>query len=576
MRGGRPCVAWAGACAVLFGLFATPVAAQGDRAALLRFTGKDANAIRQRVQKRLRAKNIDVAPLKEVGEASRANKGRVNIARALNAKVLIGARVQKPEERWVIDVSVYNAKGKRTRKFRVSSSNLTRAANRAADKLVQLDLVPEVQAKKPPPPPKPVAKAEPAPRKTSAIPRLVIRPFEGRNASKIRIGAVRAFSGKPVKLVPSQSFVDKAEQLGVNLRKSSGQIKTARALNVDALVDGDVELEGNTWTAYVRLVDGDSGQVLRQEYYEERTAAALSRRIQQDLWNGFRKPIADLRTDRQAAVATAKKKDTSKEGARERRRDERRMARYRGLGLPTAIDIQFDFRLVHRNFEYNDDLREDLRDYELGAGPGFAVRMRWYPAAHFVANAWSQFGVDGFYERLANLTSERAEDGQSFPTRASAWGIGLRWRYALKRVQPSLLVGYGRQNFEVLVSGPPRPGFDNTPQVPQVNYKFIRYQGEIRWDVVAGLKLMIRGAFLQVLETGGISSPLWFPNASANGMEAELLFGYALPLGFEVRTGFDYRRYFFDLDPEPPNPPFVAGGALDVYWGFTLGIAWRY
>ena len=58
-------------------------------------------------------------------------------------------------------------------------------------------------------------------------------------------------------------------------------------------------------------------------------------------------------------------------------------------------------------------------------------------------------------------------------------------------------------------------------------------------------------------------------------MDTGLLIGFALPKGFEVRLGIDYRRYWFDLNPVPPDAPYVAGGALDRYLGFTVGFAWR-
>ena len=74
---------------------------------------------------------------------------------------------------------------------------------------------------------------------------------------------------------------------------------------------------------------------------------------------------------------------------------------------------------------------------------------------------------------------------------------------------------------------------------------------------------------------GGIGSYAWFPQAKANGMDTGLFVGFGLPLGFEIRVGMDYRRYWFDLNPVPPNPPYVAGGALDQYLAGTVGIAWR-
>lgn len=584
-----PRFAWAGSLLVLVALWSTPVLAN-DHTALLPFTGgKNASATRQRIQTKLRAANVSLVPLKQTTSAWRASKNRAKVASKLDAKFLVSGRVRKSGEQWVADIQVFNAGGKRVRKFRIASTKLVRVGNRAAQKLLDTKLLPKVRgaapaapppsvmrigpekegATPPPPPPKPRAPK-------SATPRIVVGSFEGRSAAKIRTGAVRAFSGKPVKLVANKTLVTKARAMGANLKKNNGHVAPARALGVDAIVGGDVELEGNTWTAYVRLIDGRSAQVLRQEYYEARTAASLARVIEKDLWGGFKGEIAELHEDRDRAIAKAAKGDTSKQAARDRRRDERKTARYKGKRLPTALDLAFYFRFIRRTFTYNDVLSPDLRDYSIRGAPGIALRFRWYPGAHFVSNVASQFGVDIEYERLFNFESTRADDGQTFPGRSRAWGVGLRWRYPFKRVQPSLMVAYGRHSFEVLPSGPPRPGLDNTPEIPQVNYEFIRYGGEVRWDVVAGLKLTINGSFLQVLETGGISSNLWFPDAKANGMTAEFLLGYAIPANFEVRAGFDYRRYFFDLNPRPPNPPFVAGGALDVYWGLTLGIAWRY
>jgi hypothetical protein len=85
----------------------------------------------------------------------------------------------------------------------------------------------------------------------------------------------------------------------------------------------------------------------------------------------------------------------------------------------------------------------------------------------------------------------------------------------------------------------------------------------------------VNAAFRGVFSVGGIGTAQWFPEAKANGMDAGLMLGYALPLGFEIRIGGDYRRYWFDLNPVPPDPPYVAGGALDQYWGASIGVAWR-
>ena len=94
--------------------------------------------------------------------------------------------------------------------------------------------------------------------------------------------------------------------------------------------------------------------------------------------------------------------------------------------------------------------------------------------------------------------------------------------------------------------------------------------GDTLIDII-GANLAFRGVF----DVGGIGTNVWFPNAEANGMDLGLIFGFAVGKGFEIRVGGDFRRYWFDLNPEPPDPPYVAGGALDRYLGATIGVAWR-
>jgi hypothetical protein len=132
-------------------------------------------------------------------------------------------------------------------------------------------------------------------------------------------------------------------------------------------------------------------------------------------------------------------------------------------------------------------------------------------------------------------------------------------------------------SFRFGVSGPPVPGEDNTAGIPSVKYEFVRIGGGFR--VAIGKKesfiVAANAAFRGVFSVGGIGTSLWFPEAKANGMDAGLMLGCALPKGFEIRIGIDYRRYWFDLNPVPPDPPYVAGGAADQYLGFSIGAAWR-
>jgi hypothetical protein len=132
-------------------------------------------------------------------------------------------------------------------------------------------------------------------------------------------------------------------------------------------------------------------------------------------------------------------------------------------------------------------------------------------------------------------------------------------------------------SFRFGVSGPAVPGEDNTAGIPSVKYEFARIGAGFRVGIGKKERFIVgaNAAFRGVFSVGGIGTAQWFPEAKANGMDAGLMLGYALPLGFEIRIGGDYRRYWFDLNPVPPDPPYVAGGALDQYWGASIGVAWR-
>jgi hypothetical protein len=246
---------------------------------------------------------------------------------------------------------------------------------------------------------------------------------------------------------------------------------------------------------------------------------------------------------------------------------------------PAAVDIEVDFRLVRRNFGYNDvlvlpdDPRGDLRDYRLDIGPGVGMKFQYFPGAHFTAGAGAQFGIDFEWERLFNFDSTR-DDGVKFPTESQQFLVGLRWRYPTGRWEPTVVLDYGVHTFRFGVSGPPVP---ETAGIPNVRYEFVRLGGGFRVGIGKEERFIIATniAFRGVFNAGSIATSLWFPEAKVNGMDAMLMLGYALPKGFEIRIGFDYRRYWFDLNPVAPDAPWVAGGALDQYLGFSIGVAWR-
>ena len=555
------------------------LASADDRpVALLPFQGAQAAKVRQKVQAGLEAADVELVPLKRVNAVVKKTKGYAKQAAKLEASALVRTRVRRVEGRWIGDTEVRSRKGQRIEKFRNTSSSIARLSNRIVAQLLKTGRMPLAG------PAGAASNAEPAPPAPSK-PRLVIRPFTGVQAGKIRGAAVRGLRPEPIELFPNKKFVAEAKSMGANLKAEGGHVAPATDLAVSGLIDGDVLHEDGVWSAYVRLVDGDSASVISQHFYDASTASALAKSVQANIGSDFRKDIrklgvavpgvgvaAPVAAATPVAAAPAKTKEKAEPKAKKKRRP--------ASGRPAAVDIEVDFRVVHRSLEYKDalpdDPRGDLRNYTLNAGPGVGLKFQYFPGAHFTAGVGAQFGIDFEWERLFKIDSTRA-DGQTFPTESQQFLIGLRWRYPKGRWEPSVVLDYGVHTFSFGVSGPPVPGEETTAGVPSVRYEFVRLGAGFR--VAIGKKeifiLATNIAFRGVFSVGSIGTSLWFPEAKANGMDAMLMVGFALPKGFEIRLSGDYRRYGFDLNPVAPDAPYVAGGALDQYWGGALGVAWR-
>lgn len=561
------------AALVAVGFSAARASADEGTAALLPFQGPQAAKVRQNVQRGLRAKGVTLVPLKQVNAVVRKTQGFAKQATRLKATVLVRTRMRRVEGRWIAATEVRNAKGQRVKRVQTSSSSLSRVSSRVVGQLMATGLMPTEGA----------APAE-EPVTAPTEPRLVVRPFKGAQAGKIRGATVRSLRKEPVELYPNGKFVAESKALGADLRTAGGHVPAATKLAVSGLFEGDVLREDGIWSAYIRLVDGRSAKVVTQHYYESSTLTGLTKVVQNNVGSDFSKDIRKLGVLVPGAVAVAPVEVATAAPVKEDpKKDEAvvtttatRTKKKRADDRPAAVDIEAGFRVVRRTLSYNDVLTpEDLPDYTLNAGPGVGLKFQWFPGAHATAGVGAQFGVDFEWERLFAIDSTSA-DGTTFPTEAQQFLVDLRWRYPINRWEPFVVLGYGSQTFRIGVANDPS-GNPVTPGVPGVKYQFIRFGAGFRVEV-GKKKLVVLGgniAFRGVFDVGGIGSQTWFPEATANGMDTGILIGFALPKDFEVRLGLDYRRYGFELNPVPPDAPYVAGGALDRYLGFTLGFAWR-
>ena len=157
--------------------------------------------------------------------------------------------------------------------------------------------------------------------------------------------------------------------------------------------------------------------------------------------------------------------------------------------------------------------------------------------------------------------------GNRFGTQSYAFEGGLKARIPLGDHEVGLVGGYGREVFELEVPA------GAAPLLPGVRYDYLRAGLDARFMLGSWLGLRARGAYRHIVSSGDIGSAEWFPRSAVGGVDAGLGVIFPIAAGLEGQLGFELRRYFYALRPEPGDP-HVAGGALDQYLTGTLALGW--
>lgn len=484
------------------------------------------------------------------------------IAASTGASTVVVGSVSRRGGRWRISGTIHGADGAELGTAAATARGLTAAsrsfASELAEKLGSLS-----------PPEVPLERR-----------RVVVGEVEGppSAASRARAALVETLESRPreVELLGYDAFESTARELGVDLVSDQGVARVSAEMGVAAYVTGRVTRRGRRWSARFEVRDGTTGRVVGSADLDGNNPSLLASAISREGFRELRSALAATTTPTRAPLEASARSavEVLESEAPTDDEPEELLGDTAGERVYVAFDLGVYLHLFSRKFRYNDDLYRLMRTYTLPLGPAFRVDGRWYPGAHFGDGFYAHVGFEFMYERAFGIDSKRA-DGELFPTHSRAWHVGLRGRLPLGDHEVSLGAGYGLHSFVVEPAGPSQPGREIIPQVPGVSYRLLKLQAEGRLALVAGLRATVRAAWLQLLELGGIESELWFPRASGGGIEAEILLGYELDAGLEVRIGFDVRRYFFSMNPEVGDP-FIAGGALDQYLGYTVGAAYRY
>jgi hypothetical protein len=409
----------------------------------------------------------------------------------------------------------------------------------------------------------------------------VVGDFTGRGAARIRNQLVRALARSDLELVARSDLDAEASRQGVDLGEPEGMSAAAGALGIRALIDGAVSRRGRSWTLRVTVYDAATGEEVADETFRGRTSGRLARTVRAQ-----GRERLDPALERTSVPAPPEAPDEEEEDdlddedvsdIDEDDDDEPSFDRDDG-DRPTALDLAIYGRVFHRQLEYNDDIYGLLRGYTLPLGPAIEVTGRWYPGAHFTSGFGAHLGLEFAYERAFGIDSVRSDtegDDETFPTRSQDWFVGVRGRIPFGAHNASVGLGYGSHIFVIDPSGPAVEGRSNLPEIPRTEYDYVRIHAEARLAIVGGLRFTLGGGYRVVLSPGGIQDEVWFPASDVGGVELDAMLGYLLDNGLEIRLGFDWRRYFYTMNVEVTSP-WIAGGALDQYFGGSLGLAWRY
>ena len=234
---------------------------------------------------------------------------------------------------------------------------------------------------------------------------------------------------------------------------------------------------------------------------------------------------------------------------------------------PSPLEFSGGFQVLSRSFNYTDDVFSSLRPYSLGAAPAVFAKGQWYPGAHVTDGPLAHIGIKGGISTAIGVSSSTST-GESFPTESWGWSVGLRGRLPVDDVTLHADVGYGGWDFTLSDAA------DGTqrPDLPNVSYQFVELGTGLRWNMGLGLSLNGNFAYLATTSTGEIGSQAWFPRSSSGGFDVGAGVGWKPIDEIEIRLSFDWRRFFFSMNPEPGDAR-VAGGAADDYIGGSVGVA---
>jgi hypothetical protein len=234
-----------------------------------------------------------------------------------------------------------------------------------------------------------------------------------------------------------------------------------------------------------------------------------------------------------------------------------------GSGLP-ALQFGIGGKALFRTLSWTDD-NGVLAPYSLSPGPEVGGWFEVYPAAFMTTGFAANIGIFGSFNYGIGAKSRTAPPANTeLTTKYQDFLVGLKVRIPLGMFNPYVSGAYGVQTFKLEPGAGDRPNF---------SYSFIRPGAGVRIQATPMIDIDVGAGFLLVngmgTAAGELKSAMFFPRATATGIDAGLSIGVRFSSLIGVRAGADFRQYGVTSGYQAGDP-VVAGGATDRYitaWG---------
>jgi hypothetical protein len=236
-------------------------------------------------------------------------------------------------------------------------------------------------------------------------------------------------------------------------------------------------------------------------------------------------------------------------------------------GAPVALQLGLGGRALFRDLSWT-QANGALAPYSLKPGPELALWLETYPAAFMTDGFAGNIGIYGHFNYGLGASSKTPPpENQTLTTKYYDFLAGVKIRIPLGTFLPYVAGAYGMQKFALTPTDVSRPNF---------NYTFVSGGAGTRIQLTPALDIDLGAAFLYVLNPGSaageVASNSFYPDATANGIDAALSIGFRILSSVGLRAGGDFRQLGLSTHYKTTNMGPRAGGATDRNIGVWGGI----